>query len=222
MLRRDLAAGLDRLLAERAARVSAAPMTVAPPARCWPPSRFYSRAISPALPPRCRFYPTCSAYAAEAIDRHGAGRGSWLALRRLAQVRALAPRRRRPRARGRAGTAGATEPTRRAPRSRPHRRTAPDPSHPAGSRAGPRRRSPPLLDWLYTAISFVMKRVARRCFSHRSSTRPGGLAWALSIVFLVVTIRLLLFPLFVKQVKSQRAMQELQPEIAEAAQAVRQ
>jgi putative membrane protein insertion efficiency factor len=45
--------------------------------------RFYQRAISPALPPRCRFYPSCSAYALEAIERHGAGRGSWLALRRL-------------------------------------------------------------------------------------------------------------------------------------------
>ena len=44
---------------------------------------FYSRAVSPALPARCRFYPTCSAYAAEAIARHGAGRGLWLAVRRL-------------------------------------------------------------------------------------------------------------------------------------------
>ncbi|MGI8720638.1 MAG: membrane protein insertase YidC, partial [Geodermatophilaceae bacterium] len=42
----------------------------------------------------------------------------------------------------------------------------------------------------------------------------SGLTWALSIVFLVITVRVLLFRLFVKQVRSQRAMQELQPEIA--------
>jgi putative membrane protein insertion efficiency factor len=47
--------------------------------------RFYSRAVSPALPARCRFYPTCSAYAAEAVETHGAARGAWLALRRLAK-----------------------------------------------------------------------------------------------------------------------------------------
>lgn len=49
------------------------------------PIRFYQRWISPALPPACRFTPTCSAYAVEAITRHGALRGSWLAIRRLAR-----------------------------------------------------------------------------------------------------------------------------------------
>jgi uncharacterized protein len=45
--------------------------------------RFYQRAISPALPPRCRFTPTCSGYAVEAITRFGLGRGCWLAVRRV-------------------------------------------------------------------------------------------------------------------------------------------
>ena len=45
--------------------------------------RFYRTAISPFTPPSCRFTPTCSAYALEAVDRHGALRGSWLALRRI-------------------------------------------------------------------------------------------------------------------------------------------
>ena len=45
--------------------------------------RFYQRHISPALPARCRFLPTCSAYAVEAIERFGAWKGGWLALKRL-------------------------------------------------------------------------------------------------------------------------------------------
>lgn len=45
--------------------------------------RGYQRFISPLLPHSCRFVPTCSEYALEAIERHGAIRGSWLAVARL-------------------------------------------------------------------------------------------------------------------------------------------
>ncbi len=45
--------------------------------------RFYQRGISPWLPRRCRFTPTCSQYAAEAIGKYGAVKGGWLAFRRL-------------------------------------------------------------------------------------------------------------------------------------------
>lgn len=45
----------------------------------------YQRWLSPLKPPSCRFTPTCSQYAAEAIARYGALRGTWLALRRLAR-----------------------------------------------------------------------------------------------------------------------------------------
>jgi len=45
--------------------------------------RFYQRHISPAFPPRCRFSPTCSAYAFEAVSKYGAFKGGWLALRRF-------------------------------------------------------------------------------------------------------------------------------------------
>jgi putative membrane protein insertion efficiency factor len=47
------------------------------------PVNFYRRWISPVLPPSCRFEPSCSAYAVEALSTHGALRGSWLSVRRL-------------------------------------------------------------------------------------------------------------------------------------------
>ena len=43
----------------------------------------YRRLISPLLGPRCRYVPTCSTYAVEAVKRHGALRGSWLTLKRV-------------------------------------------------------------------------------------------------------------------------------------------
>ena len=45
--------------------------------------RGYRVGISPMLPAACRYTPTCSAYAEEAVRRHGAARGGWLALRRM-------------------------------------------------------------------------------------------------------------------------------------------
>lgn len=45
--------------------------------------RFYRTAISPWTPPSCRYTPTCSEYALQALELHGAARGSWLAARRV-------------------------------------------------------------------------------------------------------------------------------------------
>ena len=53
--------------------------------------RFYKRFISPLLPPMCRFEPTCSVYAMEAIKRYGVIRGSWLSLLRLLRCHPLNP-----------------------------------------------------------------------------------------------------------------------------------
>lgn len=51
--------------------------------------RAYQLALSPLLGHHCRFLPTCSRYAHEAIERHGAFRGSWLGLRRLLKCHPL-------------------------------------------------------------------------------------------------------------------------------------
>lgn len=45
--------------------------------------RFYQRRISPLSPPRCRYKPTCSQYAVEAIEKYGALKGGWLAFKRI-------------------------------------------------------------------------------------------------------------------------------------------
>jgi putative membrane protein insertion efficiency factor len=52
---------------------------------------FYQRFISPLKPPCCRFHPVCSTYARQAVARHGALKGGWLALRRLARCHPFHP-----------------------------------------------------------------------------------------------------------------------------------
>ena len=47
--------------------------------------RFYQIFITPLKPPTCRFYPTCSAYAIEAIQKKGPVKGTWLAIKRIAK-----------------------------------------------------------------------------------------------------------------------------------------
>jgi YidC/Oxa1 family membrane protein insertase len=74
------------------------------------------------------------------------------------------------------------------------------------------------LDWIYYAISWILLRWhALWDFIGVPEGRVLGTnwAWILAIVFLVVTVRVVLFPVFVKQIKSQRAMQALQPKVKE-------
>lgn len=51
----------------------------------------YRRAVAPWLPPACRFEPSCSRYAEEALRRHGFARGTWLTVRRLARCHPFCP-----------------------------------------------------------------------------------------------------------------------------------
>lgn len=47
--------------------------------------RFYQVSVSPLFPPRCRFVPTCSQYALEAVEKYGAVKGGWLAAKRFSR-----------------------------------------------------------------------------------------------------------------------------------------
>ncbi len=85
------------------------------------PIRFYQRFISPGLPATCRYYPSCSAYAVEALQVHGAARGSWMAVRRIGRCHPwheggldpVPPRRERPARSGSSGSSSSTTPHQR-------------------------------------------------------------------------------------------------------------
>ena len=178
-------------------------------ARCWCcRSGSTSCVLSPLLGPRCRFYPSCSAYAVEALT----------APRRAARHLAGGA----PAARCHPWNPGGLDPVppsasghRRRRRSRPCRRChrcrrchscrcGPQGAHvisdPDSGTAVQRRHVH------HGGVSFLVHQ--------RWAMRPsGGLAWALSIVGLVVVIRILLIPLFVKQINAQRGLQMLQPEM---------
>jgi putative membrane protein insertion efficiency factor len=53
--------------------------------------RGYQRVVSPILPSSCRFFPSCSQYTLEAVDRYGVMRGTWLGLRRIARCHPFHP-----------------------------------------------------------------------------------------------------------------------------------
>lgn len=53
--------------------------------------RFYQKFISPMFPPSCRFNPTCSVYGIEAVQEHGAVKGTWLAVKRILKCHPLHP-----------------------------------------------------------------------------------------------------------------------------------
>ena len=170
---RRLAASLAADAAFRRRRPDSAPPGRADPGRLRSHPAY--RALSANRLPHCRYSPTCSAYALEAIETHGVGRGLWLAL-------GASP----------AATRGAV---RVSTRSRPGASGSPADGWGLMLAAA-------YLDWLYNALGTVL------AFFY-------GLipSYGFAIIMLTITVRVLLIPLTAKQVKSQRAMQHLQPEL---------
>lgn len=68
-------------------------------------------------------------------------------------------------------------------------------------------------DWFYSGFAWVL--IKLHWLLGHVFDPDGGLAWGLSIVIMTVLVRLLIFPLFVKQIRSQRAMAVLQPQLKE-------
>src|ERR1700761_3118299 len=122
----------------------------------------YRRFISPLLGPRCRFAPSCSEYAFDALAEHGAVRGLWLAARRIARCHPF--------------HAGGYDPV-------PDRLAPPTLNHHHGREI--------MLNFLYTAVSWVLLRWFW-LLTKLGMSPTSGLTWALSIILLVVTARVLL------------------------------
>ncbi|MFP5346664.1 MAG: membrane protein insertion efficiency factor YidD [Actinomycetes bacterium] len=102
--------------------------------------RAYQLLVSPLLGPTCRFYPSCSAYAVEALRRHGAVRGLWLTVRRLARCHPWNPGGVDPVPPARRETAGAGQPSVAASAS-----SSEDDGEGAGARSSPLKSSPDVL-----------------------------------------------------------------------------
>ena len=151
------------------------------------PVRVYQRMISPLLPRRCKYHPTCSAYAVQAIRRFGILRGSVLAGWRRAALQPVEPRR-------------ATTPSRPRPCSaRPARPTASLRQTPSTVYHVFGNVLQPLIDFFEAILKFFHDSV--------------GLGWGLSIVALTVLVRACLLPLTLKQFKSMQSLAKHQPEI---------
>ena len=152
--------------------------------------RLYRLLISPLYGQVCRYHPSCSAYALQAVTEYGAVRGSWLAARRLLRCHPWA--------------AGGYDPV--PPPHHPHPRSLTR-GHVLGTIGHF------ILTPLYYAISGVL--LGWHWLFSLVLTTDGGMSWVLSIIGLTVVIRAALIPLFVKQINASRNMQLIQPKVKE-------